>query len=306
MVEIGVYLPQVSLPYPDILARARSVEELGFGSLWFYDHLYSPGQPDRDSLEAWTLATYVLAHTERLHVGHLVLCNNFRHPALLAKMAATLGVLSDGRFELGLGSGSVEAEHRQAGIDWGTAAERSERLAEALGVLEAMSGGGPAEFRGRHYRLDGLPNLPAGPRPRLHVGGIGPRRTLPLVARHADVWSVPTYGLAGWEESRRLLDEQCAAVGRDPAEIETSHEAVLVLAPDEPSLAEARAGAERRYGGPGWGLAAGGYVGTPAMVAERIAETAAKGVSLFVFFTHDRADRRTLELFAERVAPELR
>lgn len=304
--EFGVYLPQVAFSGPEILDRARVAEEAGFDSLWFYDHLYSPGQPDHPSFEGWTLATWVLARTERIRVGHLVLCNSFRHPALLAKMAATLDVLSQGRVELGLGSGSVEAEHHQGGFIWGSAAERAERLGEALSVVTAMFEDGPATFSGRHYRLDALPNLPRRARPRLHVGGVGPRRTLPLVARHADVWSVPTYGLSGWEESRRLLEEECAAIGRDPATLGTSHEAVLVLAPDERSLEEARARAERRYGGPGWGLAAGGYVGTPAMVAARIAAMVDKGVCLFVFFTPGRADRPTLELFAERVAPELR
>ena len=304
--EFGVYLPQVALDGPAVLERARVAEDTGLDSLWFYDHLYSPGQPDRPSLEAWTLASWVLARTERLGVGHLVLCNNFRHPALLAKMAATLDVLSGGRVELGLGSGSVEGEHLEAGLPWGTAAERAERLDEALCVLTAMFEGGPATFSGRHYRLEGLPNVPTlGRRPRVHVGGSGPRHTLPLVARHADVWSVPTYGLADWEGSRRRLDAESAAIGRDPSTLRTSHEAVLVLAPDEPSLAVALAQARRRYGGPGWGLEAGGYIGTPGQVAARIAEAAERGVSLFVFFTHDRADPRTLELFAERVVPEL-
>jgi alkanesulfonate monooxygenase SsuD/methylene tetrahydromethanopterin reductase-like flavin-dependent oxidoreductase (luciferase family) len=304
--EFGVYLPQVALNGQDVLERARVAEDVGLHSLWFYDHLYSPGQPDQPSFEAWTLASWVLARTERLRVGHLVLCNSFRHPALLAKMAATLDVLSGGRVELGLGSGSVEAEHHEAGLSWGTAAERSERLGEALEVITAMFEGGRATFAGRHYQLDGLPNVPTlGRRPPVHVGGNGPRRTLPLVARHADVWSVPTYGLADWEESRRRLDTECAAIGRDPSTLRTSHEAVLVLAPDEASVAEALAKARRRYGSPGWGLEAGGYVGTPSQVAARIAEVTEKGVSLFIFFTHDRADPRTLELFAERVVPEL-
>jgi alkanesulfonate monooxygenase SsuD/methylene tetrahydromethanopterin reductase-like flavin-dependent oxidoreductase (luciferase family) len=306
-VEFGLYLPQVALSPEEILDRARAAERYGFDSLWFYDHLYSPGRPDLPSYEAWTLATWVLAHTARLRVGHLVLCNTFRHPALLAKMVATLALLSDDRFELGLGSGSVEVEHRQAGLAWGPAAERAERLGEALSVLEAMFAGGPATFDGRHYQLDDMPNLPLpSRRPPVHVGGTGPRRTLPLVARHADVWNVPTYGLKNWEESRRQLDAECETIGRDPATLRTSHEAVLVIAPDEGSLTEARATADRRYGAPGFGLDDGGYIGTPPVVAAHIAGMVARGVSHFVFLTHDRADPATLELFAERVIPELR
>jgi alkanesulfonate monooxygenase SsuD/methylene tetrahydromethanopterin reductase-like flavin-dependent oxidoreductase (luciferase family) len=307
-VEVGIYLPQVALGADAMLEKAQVVEDLGFHSLWLYDHLYAPGLPEHDSFEGWTLASFLLARTSRLRVGHLVLCNNFRHPALLAKMAATLDVLSGGRVELGIGSGSVEVEHHQAGLPWGGVGERSARLGEGLEVITRMMAGSPASFEGEHYRVVDLPNLPRPvqrPRPPVHVGGIGPRRTLPLVARYADVWNVPTYGLAGWEESQRLLDAECERIGRDPATLRRAHEAILVLAPDGPSLDEARRLAERRYGGEGWGMAAGGYVGTPAMVLDRMAAMTERGISLFVFFTHDRAERATLELFAEQVLPHL-
>ncbi|MHB1582259.1 MAG: LLM class flavin-dependent oxidoreductase [Acidimicrobiales bacterium] len=307
-VEVGLYLPQVAMSPDDVLRRATAADELGFHSLWLYDHLYAPGLPAQGSFEGWTLASWLLARTTRLRVGHLVLCNNFRHPALLAKMATTLDVLSGGRVELGLGSGSVELEHHQAGLPWGTLAERSDRLGEALEVITRMMGGGPASFDGEHYTVADLPNLPPPvqqPRPPIHVGGVGPRRTLPLVARHADVWNVPTYGLAGWEERQRLLDAECERIGRDPATLRRAHEAVLVLAADDAALADARRLAERRYGGDGWGLEAGGYVGTPSMVLDRIAAAAERGISLFVFFTHDRAERATLELLAEHVLPHL-
>lgn len=307
-VEIGIYLPQVAMDYGQILERAAAAEAAGLDAVWFYDHLYSPGQPDRPSLEGWTLASYVLAQTRRLRVGHLVLCNTFRHPVLLAKMASTLDVLSGGRLELGLGSGSVEVEHHQAGLPWGSAAERSARLGEALAIVTSMLDTGTATFEGRHYRVEGVPNLPLPlqrPRPPLTVGGVGPRHTLPLVARYADVWSIPTYGLAGWREHDRLLVEECHRVGRDPTTVRRSHEAVLVLVPDQASLAGALDAARRRYGAPGWGLDAGGYVGTPPMVAERIAAAVEEGVSHFVFFTHDRADPRTLELLATEVLPRL-
>jgi alkanesulfonate monooxygenase SsuD/methylene tetrahydromethanopterin reductase-like flavin-dependent oxidoreductase (luciferase family) len=308
-VRFGVYVPQVAFTYAQIRERAMVAEAAGFDSLWVYDHLYSPGQPDLPSLEGWTLASYLLAQTSRLRVGHLVLCNNFRHPALLAKMATTLDVLSEGRLELGLGSGSVAVEHQQAGLPWGGAGQRSDRLGEALEILTRMFTGEPTTFAGQHYDVTDLPNRPPPaqhPHPPIHIGGVGPRRTLPLVARYADVWNVPTYGLADWQASEQLLLAECEAVGRDPATIRRSHEAVLVLAEDDASLGEARAKAERRYGSDGWGLDAGGYVGTPTMVSDRIAERVEQGVSLFVFFTHDRGDPRTLELFAETVMPAFR
>jgi alkanesulfonate monooxygenase SsuD/methylene tetrahydromethanopterin reductase-like flavin-dependent oxidoreductase (luciferase family) len=309
LVEFGIYLPQVALGHDRILERAHLAEEAGFDSLWLYDHLFSPGRPDLPSFEAWTLATYLLARTSRLRVGHLVLCNNFRHPVLLAKMASTLDVLSGGRLELGIGSGSVREEHELSGLPWGSFPERSDRLAEALEILTRMFGGEPVTFTGRHYQVENLPSRPVpvqSPRPPLHIGGVGPTQTLPLVAKYADVWNVPTYGLSTWEESERRLEEECAAIGRDPSTIRRSHEAVLVLVADEDSVAPALTAATERYGSKAWGLEAGGYVGTPPIVTDRIAQMVERGVSQFVFFTHDRWDPATLRLFAEEVVPAFR
>jgi alkanesulfonate monooxygenase SsuD/methylene tetrahydromethanopterin reductase-like flavin-dependent oxidoreductase (luciferase family) len=305
-VEFGVYLPQVGFSWEQISERVQAADRLGIHSIWFYDHLYAPGQPEVSSFEGWTLASYVLANTKRLRAGHLVLCNNFRHPALLAKMVSTLDVLSGGRVEVGLGSGSVEREHRQAGIEWNTLENRSQRLEESLAVLTSMLVNETTTFSGRHFSIEDLPNDPRPlqkPRPPIHIGGMGRRRTLPLVARYADVWNVPTYGLSDWEAAQRVLDDECERIGRDPGTLRRSHEAVLVLAADDSALREAKERAERRYGGAGWGLSAGGYVGTVNAVVDRVAAAREKGISLFVFFTHDRADPRTLDLIAEHLVP---
>jgi F420-dependent oxidoreductase-like protein len=305
-VDFGIYVPQLAFGYDDVLARARLCEELGISSLWLFDHLYGPELPDTPALEGWTLATALLAQTTRLRVGHLVLCATFRHPALLAKMATTLDVISAGRLELGVGSGSYEAEHERAGIPWGSFAYRSELLGETLEILTRMFRGEPTTFDGEHFRLADLPNLPPPvqlPHPPIHVGGVGERRTLPLVARYADVWNVPTYALAELEHKREVLAAECERIGRDPSTIRTSLEAVMVLAPDEATLAEQLAKAERRFPGSGWGLHEGGYIGTPAAVVDRIGTLAERGVSSFVFFTSDRAAEPTLRLFAAEVMP---
>lgn len=305
-VEFGIYLPQAALGFEDILGRALEVERLGYDALWLYDHLYAPGLPRVPSLEAWTLATALLARTSRLRVGHLVSCNNFRHPAVLAKMAATLDVISGGRLEFGIGSGSVALEHEQAGLPWGPAGERSERLGESLEIITRMwAGPAGTTWEGKHYAVRDLPGLPAPvqrPRPPVHVGGAGPTFTLPLVARYADVWNVPTYALDRMEQLSAALDAECERIGRDPASIRRSVEAVLVIAPPS-ELEGALARARRHYGDPGFGLDAGGLAGTPAQVTSRIGELVDAGFSSFVFFTHDRASTPTLELFAEEVMP---
>src|ERR1700728_2925760 len=250
-VEFGIYIPQLAIGFDELLARVLRCEDLGFTSFWLYDHLYGPGLPERDSLEGWTLATTLLARTSRLRVGHLVVDNNFRHPVLLGKMATTLDVISGGRLDLGMGSGSYELEHHEAGMVWGTLRERSDRLAESLAVITQMFEAERTTFEGRWFDVRDFPNLPRPvqvPRPPIHVGGVGERFTLPLVARYADVWNVPTYGLGRIDEAAIALDGACEKVGRDPASLRRSLEAVLVLAPDEARLKQAHSWAARRYG----------------------------------------------------------
>jgi alkanesulfonate monooxygenase SsuD/methylene tetrahydromethanopterin reductase-like flavin-dependent oxidoreductase (luciferase family) len=302
-IEFGVYIPQVGFTWDQMLERARWVEELDFHSFWLMDHLYTPGAPAVPSFEAWTLASALLASTQRLRVGHMVLCNNFRHPALLGKMASSLDVISRGRLLLGIGSGSVEGEHHEAGLPW---PQRTERLGESLEILTSMFANERTHFEGRHYAVHDLPNLPPPvqqPRPPILVGAAGPR-TMELVARHADIWNCPTYALGELEQKIALLRAACERVGRDPDSVRLSTEAVLTLVASEDEVPEALALSERRYGtGPGFGLHEGGFIGTPETIVRRIREWSEQGISLFVFFVYDRGERKTLELFRERVMP---
>jgi alkanesulfonate monooxygenase SsuD/methylene tetrahydromethanopterin reductase-like flavin-dependent oxidoreductase (luciferase family) len=261
------------------------------------------------SLEAWTTATALAAVTERIRIGHLVLANGFRHPALLAKMAITLDHVSGGRLNLGLGSGSYAPEFTQFGIDYPKEAERGERLDEALTVIRQLFIEEAPSYDGRYYRLDGAPSLPRPlqrPHPPIHVGGAGEKRTLPLVAKHADVWNCPTYALADFPRKRARLQEECARIGRDPVTLRVTEEAVLALVPTRAGIAEARTLAERRFGGDGWGFAAGGYCGTPDDIVARLHERAQLGVDGVVFFLHDRGAPETLRLLAETVVPAAR
>lgn len=306
--EIGVYLPQMGFSFEDVLHRARRCEELGIDSLWLYDHLYGPGMPDYPSLEAWTLATALLSRTERLRVGHMVLCNQFRHPVTLAKMATTLDQISGGRLSLGLGSGSIEDEHRRAGLPWGTFAERSAQLGETLEILHQAFDDGRIDFAGKHFAVSDMPVKPGpvqSPRPPIVVGGVGEKFTLPLVARYADVWNVPTYALGHITEKIAALRAICDDVGRDPQSIVLSIEAVMALAPDDESLPPVRSLAEKRFGGPGFGLHDTDLIGTPEVVAERLRGLVALGFGQIVLFTHDRCSDQTLELLASEVIPRL-
>ncbi|MEU1951006.1 LLM class flavin-dependent oxidoreductase [Nocardia rhamnosiphila] len=305
--EFGIYVPQIVSEFSPLLDIARTAERTGFDNLWLYDHLWSPGLPEHPSLEAWTTATALLTATSTLRVGALVLCNNFRHPVLLGRMATTLDIVSGGRLEFGLGSGSIGAEHTRAGLAWGPAAERAGRLAEALEIITSMFARERTTFAGEHYRVDDVPNVPGPvqrPRPPVHIGGTGPKYTLPLVARYADVWNIPTYGLPDRRRLSGLLDAECERIDRDPATIRRSHQAVLALAADAGELPEVTARARRHFGAEAFALDEG-YVGTPSMVADRLAERAAQGFDAVVFMVGAKQAAATMELFAAEVAPRI-
>jgi alkanesulfonate monooxygenase SsuD/methylene tetrahydromethanopterin reductase-like flavin-dependent oxidoreductase (luciferase family) len=307
--DVGVYLPQVGFAWDDYRARVVACDREGIESLWLMDHLYPPGMPNMPSFEAWTAATALAAITERIRIGHLVLAHAFRHPALLAKMAITLDHVSGGRLNLGIGSGSYPDEFRQLGLPHGSAATRAAELDEALAILKRCFVEPTVALSGTHYRLDGLPSLPRPvqfPHPPIHVGGAGPKRTLPVVARHADVWNCPTYALAVLEERRTQLQGECARIGRDPATLRTTEEAVLALVARRDHVGAARALGLRRFVGPGWGFETHGYCGTPDDVLRRLEERRRLGVDGVVFFLHDRGDLATIALLAREVVPAAR
>lgn len=207
-----------------------------FTGAWLFDHFYPPRGPIRPMWEAWTLLGSLAAITERLRLGVMVSSNTFRHPALLAHMACSVDQVSGGRLEIGLGAGWHEEEHAAFGIDLGTAAERWGRMAEALEIVDGLLTTDEFGFRGEHFELNAATLLMKPvqrPRPPLVIGGIGPKRTMPLVARWADHWNYfnpgePPEALQDHHERLRRL---CADIGRDPDEIEVS---VQIRTPDSP------------------------------------------------------------------------
>ena len=208
-VWFGLFLPQLRMSFDTILERALAAEAAGFDSVWLMDHLAAPAAPEWDTLEGWTLAAGLATRTSRIRLGHLVTCDPFRHPAVLAKMAATVDVLSDGRLELGLGWGSVDAELRTFGIDAGPAAERAARLRETLEILPRMFAGEPFDYTGAHYRLAGAVGRPVPVQSRIpvHIGGAGPKLTMPLVRDFADWWNCPSYAADRLAEVRQLAGD---------------------------------------------------------------------------------------------------
>jgi F420-dependent oxidoreductase-like protein len=203
---------------------------------WLNDHFYPPRPGERGALfEAWTLLASLAAVTERLRLGTMVTSNTFRHPSLLAKMAITVDQVSAGRLDIGLGAGWHEEEHTAFGIELPPAAVRWGRLDEACAILDGLMTQEVFSFFGSHFTLvdaeAGLRPVQQ-PRPPLVIGGVGPRRTLPLVAKWADHWNWYERGATAEAFAERLsmLHAQCDAIGRDRADIEVS--AIVMFAGD--------------------------------------------------------------------------
>ena len=290
--EVGLFLPQLRMDFPTIEARVRLADELGFHSVWFMDHLTPPAGPGYDCFEGWTLASALARVTERIHLGHLVLCDAFRHPALLAKMAATLDVITEGRLELGLGWGSVPAEIGRFGFGEATNRQRAGRLDETLQVLGLMFSGDEFDFDGEFFTLHGAVGRPrptTGTVP-VHLGGAGEQLTLPLVAKHADWWNCPSYAVERLDELRPQTGSARVSLQRP-----------VGLAPSSADRDEVVAQAERRFGS--WG---GLVAGTPDEVATALRADVDRGVELFTIPFTDFATPETLQLFAAEVLPALR
>jgi alkanesulfonate monooxygenase SsuD/methylene tetrahydromethanopterin reductase-like flavin-dependent oxidoreductase (luciferase family) len=219
-----------------------------------------------------------------------VLCDAFRPAPLLAKMAATLDVLSGGRLELGLGWGSVPEELRAWGFGTEPAAARARRLGETLRVLELLWSGEPVTFTGESVVLDRARALPrpVNGRVPIHIGGAGRSLTMPLVAEHADWWNCPSYALSQWEELRPLAGPR----------VQVSVQRPVGLVPSASRREEVRAVAERRFGA--WG---GLVVADPDELATLLRAERDQGVDMWVLQFSDFGQPDTVELFMREVAP---
>jgi alkanesulfonate monooxygenase SsuD/methylene tetrahydromethanopterin reductase-like flavin-dependent oxidoreductase (luciferase family) len=188
--EFALFLPQMRLSFDGLVARARAAEAAGFVAMTGMDHLAPPMAEGQPMYEAMVTTTWLAAHTERLTLGSLVLCDALRHPAVLAREAVSIDHASGGRFELGIGWGSVPQELAAFGVGSTEARERVSRLRESLEIVRALWSGEKVDFAGEHFRLR---NARQQPRPLGHIpiviGGAGPK-TLALVREHADWWNV--------------------------------------------------------------------------------------------------------------------
>ncbi len=282
-VRFGVQPRPEHTTYRDLLAVWEECDELGFDSEFTFDHFMPIDGRPGPCFEGWTLLAALAARTKRLRVGVLVTGNTYRFPALLAKMAATVDHVSDGRLILGMGAAWFEAEHTAYGIPFYTAGQRARRLVEAVEAVKALFTQDRTTFAGRYYRLTDAPFDPKTvqrPHPPILIGGMGPKVIQPLAARHADIWNfhVPDGDPAQAGKICADFDALCRKVGRDPAAVEKS----INLQP-------------------AW------IAGRPAgEVRKRLAALVAAGVRHFVVSLPAPYDRALLRTFAKEVMPGVR
>jgi alkanesulfonate monooxygenase SsuD/methylene tetrahydromethanopterin reductase-like flavin-dependent oxidoreductase (luciferase family) len=289
--EFHVFLPQMRLTLPQLVERARAAEAVGFDGIAGMDHLAPPMAEHQPMFEAMVTNTWLAAHTERLTISSLVLCDAFRHPAMLAREAVTLDHASAGRFELGLGWGSVASELDAFGIGSTESPVRVARLKESLEVIQALWSGETVDYAGDHISLRGARQMPK-PLGRIPIviGGTG-RRTLELVAAHADWWNLHT----GVLDDLDRLDDLRSRAGRARASLQLN----LAYVHRGADRAEVGELARRRFG-------PNAVVGTAPELVDHLATLADRGIERIYAWFCDFAAPETLQAFGEQVIPAFR
>ena len=306
-VKFGVRIHQRGCSYEEIRDIWVEADRLGYYSATLFDLLNIP------ALECWTTLAALAAETSRIRLLPLVLANLYRHPAVLAKMAATLDVISGGRLELGIGAGGDEADHVASGLDFPPMPARVAMLEEAAQIIKMMWRGRLASFEGRHYRIKGATCEPAPlqkPHPPILIGGHGETHLLRAVAAHGDICNMRVdMSLDEHRRARQALETHCRTLGRDIAEIEVSHNALVLIAEDDEALESMLAGEAARRGMAGSDYRnslANAIVGTPRRCASQIQRYLDAGISYFFLLFPHPIELDQLRLFAREVIPKFR
>jgi F420-dependent oxidoreductase-like protein len=295
-----------------VLDLWHHLEATGWDIACVTDHLV-PGNPTREgtNLEALSSLSALAALVPRIRLGTIVLSNTFRHPAVLAKMAAQIDIISGGRLVLGLGTGWMASEHEAYGIPLPTMRERLERLDEACQVIRSLWTKRRSTFNGRYYQLSDAPLDPKPvqtPHPPLMIGGAGERVTLRIVAAHGDMCNF-FGGPKVWARKGAILDKHCAELGRDPSTITRSTNMFLLYTTDQQEIDRFAETAAARIGDHIPDVHDSLLAGTPEQIRERVRQVQAAGVDTVFIPTMFRPLpelRRDLDRFIAEIAPEFR
>jgi alkanesulfonate monooxygenase SsuD/methylene tetrahydromethanopterin reductase-like flavin-dependent oxidoreductase (luciferase family) len=283
--EFHLYLPQMRLTLDAMVEKARAAEAAGFTGMAGMDHLAPPLAEQHDMYEAITTNAWLLAHTDRLVQGQLVLCDAFRHPAVLAREAVTLDHASGGRFELGIGWGSVVEEFTTYGVRPIPARERVGRMKETLEIIGGLWTGEAVDYEGEWFQLVAARQMPR-PLSKIPVviGGTGPR-TMELVAAHADWWNVPIHQLDRLDEMRDRAGD---------ARVSVQH--MYAFVPEGADRAAVEEPARRRFG-----HHSNLVIGGRDELLDHFHAMQERGVERFYVWFADFAPVSTLEAFGAEV-----
>jgi len=288
--------------FETIAARARAAEGYGFDSFWVMDHLFqipSVGKMEEPMLEGWTVVSSLIGVTNKIRLGTLVTGNIYRNPALLAKMGATVDVLSGGRLFMGVGAGWFEKEAEAYGIPHFDIPGRLRRLGEALQIIRGMWSSDGFTFEGRYYQVNNamcVPKPVQKPHPPILIGGGGERVTLKLVAKYGDACNL--FGSVETVTKKLgVLRDHCKAVGRDFDDILKTKLGHLVIARDDQ---QAHAMAEGE-GIPPDRLEGYAICGSPESVRKKIGEFADAGIEYLMLNVSAGREEEMLKLFADEV-----
>jgi len=285
--------------YETMTEVAQTAEEVGFASAWLVDHFHTTPHPTQEvTFECWTSTAALARDTSTIRIGQMVTCNSYRHPALLAKMASTVDVLSHGRLNFGIGAGWYEHEYHAYGYTYPDAPVRLRHLREAVQLILAMWKEEEAHFEGQYYQVHGAINQPKGvqrPHIPLLIGGDGERVTLKLVAQYADACNVGD-DPASVKQKLAVLKKHCESVGRDYESIHRTSTTLCLLADsDEQALASLSAERKARLGE----SVKTDLIGSPETIRQRLAAYEDAGVQELVLRFLDGTNPQALRRFAQ-------
>lgn len=239
--KFGIHFePLFGFDYKTIERITLNAERLGYDSVWTCDHFFKDlDSVNTNSLEAWTLLTALATKTEKMQLGVMVTCNSYRHPAMLAKIAATLDMISDGRLILGLGAGWKEVEYRAYGYRFPPLRERMDRLEEALQVIQALWTADRANFEGEYYQLKNAVFAPKPiqkPHSPILIGGHGEKRTLRMVAKYGDMSNFSPWASERLERLLTVLKQHCKDLNRNYDDITKTFLGYCLITDDDEEI----------------------------------------------------------------------
>ncbi|MFX0185977.1 MAG: LLM class F420-dependent oxidoreductase [Candidatus Hodarchaeota archaeon] len=314
-IRFGVHIePQLGFNYETVEKIAINAEKVGYNSIWTSDHFFLDTQSEeRNCMEAWTLLSALAAKTKSLRLGTLVTCNSYRYPAILAKIAATVDHISNGRLEFGIGAGWKEIEYNAYGIPFPSIKDRMDQLEEALQIIKKLWTEPKASFEGKHYQIKDAFSAPKPIQqiPPIFVGGSGKKRTLRMVAKYGDYCNFGSF-----TEPEKIIEllttlkKHCESIGRDYETVGKSLLTSVLIAETEEELekilierAKMRNMSLKDYRTT---IGKGTFAGTPDQVKKRFQEMFTLGFDYFQIMFPYPWDYDQSTKFAQLVMPELK